>query len=76
MMVVGGIYSLNHYSSRWLSSLSTGTPDIALFIVRCMPRQQTVGVWSSRSLTSSVLVVHLTVRCYLTSQTVSDVLNP
>jgi hypothetical protein len=27
MVVVGGIYSPNHYSSRWLSSLSTGTSD-------------------------------------------------
>jgi hypothetical protein len=23
-----------------------GTPDMALFIVQCVPRQQTVGVWS------------------------------
>jgi hypothetical protein len=23
-----------------------GTPDMALFTVRCVPRQQTVGVWS------------------------------
>jgi hypothetical protein len=27
MVVDGGIYSTNHYSSRWLTSLSTGTPD-------------------------------------------------
>jgi hypothetical protein len=26
-VVVGGIYSPNHYSSRWLTSLSMGTPD-------------------------------------------------
>ena len=25
---------------------SGGAPDMALFIVRCLPRQQTVGVWS------------------------------
>jgi hypothetical protein len=27
MVVVGGIYSPNHYSSRWLTTLSMGTPD-------------------------------------------------
>jgi hypothetical protein len=27
MVVVGGIYSLNHYFSRWLFCLSTDTPD-------------------------------------------------
>jgi hypothetical protein len=27
MDVVGGVYSPNHYSSHWLSSLSMGTPD-------------------------------------------------
>jgi hypothetical protein len=27
MFVVGGIYSPNHYSSHWLTSLSMGTPD-------------------------------------------------
>jgi hypothetical protein len=25
---------------------SDGAPDMALFGVRCLPRQQTVGVWS------------------------------
>jgi hypothetical protein len=29
-----GIYSHIHYSSRWMSSLSMGTPDTALFTVR------------------------------------------
>jgi hypothetical protein len=43
---LGGIYSPNHYSSRWLSSLSMGTPDTPLFIVWGVPRQPTVGVWS------------------------------
>jgi hypothetical protein len=69
MVVVGGIYSPNHYSSRWLSSLSTGTPDSPVCATSA-----TVGVWSSRPLTSSVLVVQWTVRCDLTSQTVSDLL--
>jgi hypothetical protein len=27
MVVVGGIYISNHYSSHWLTSLSMGTPD-------------------------------------------------
>jgi hypothetical protein len=27
MVVVVGIYSPNHYSSRWLNSLLMGTPD-------------------------------------------------
>jgi hypothetical protein len=27
MVVVGGIYSPNHYSSRWLTVLLIGTPD-------------------------------------------------
>jgi hypothetical protein len=27
MVVVGGIYSPNHYSSHWLTALSMGTPD-------------------------------------------------
>jgi hypothetical protein len=27
MVVVGGIYSPNHDSSRWLTALSMGTPD-------------------------------------------------
>jgi hypothetical protein len=71
-----GIYSPNHYSSRWLTLLSTGTPDspmvhrTALFTIWCVPRQPTVGVWSCRSLKSSVLLRHRTVRCNLTLQTV------
>jgi hypothetical protein len=45
----GGIYSLPHTSSHWIESsnfLSTGAPDSpvqALFTVRCLPRQSTVG---------------------------------
>jgi hypothetical protein len=27
MLVVRGIYSPNHYSTRWLTALSMGTPD-------------------------------------------------
>jgi hypothetical protein len=55
---IGSIYS-PHTSSHWIESsnfLSTGTPDSLvrtghiLFIVRCLPRQPTVGVCSSRLL--------------------------
>jgi hypothetical protein len=49
MVVVGGIYSPNHYSSRycpWHTGQSGGAPDMALFSVRCVPRQLPVGVWS------------------------------
>jgi hypothetical protein len=39
---LGGIYSPNHYSSRWLTALSMGTLE-SLFNVWCMPRQSIVG---------------------------------
>jgi hypothetical protein len=69
------IYSPNHNSSRWLSFLSTGAPDTALFIVWCLPRQSIVGIWSSWPLNSPDLVTHRTVRCNMTSLTVSDLLT-
>jgi hypothetical protein len=47
---------------------SGGAPDTALFIVRCVPRQQTDEVWSGWPLKSFVLLRHRTVRCVLTSQ--------
>jgi hypothetical protein len=71
-----GIYSPNHYSSWWLTLLSTGTTDCPvvhqtlLFTVRWVPRQPTVGVWSGWPLKSSVLLLHRTVRCNLTLQIV------
>jgi hypothetical protein len=68
MEVVGGIYSLQPLPSRWLSLLSMGTPDMVLFIVRCAPRQPTVGVWSGWPLNSFVLLRHRTVQCVLTWQ--------
>jgi hypothetical protein len=43
---LGGIYTLQPLPSRWMTLLSMGTPDspvahrIALFIVRCAPRQR------------------------------------
>jgi hypothetical protein len=41
----------NPSSSRWTESnnfLSSGAPDMALFTVWCLPRQPTIGVYSSR----------------------------
>jgi hypothetical protein len=70
MVVVGSIYSPNHYSRcccRWHTGQSGGAPDITSFTVRCLPRQQTVGVWSDWPLKSIVLLRHRTVRCVLTS---------
>jgi hypothetical protein len=49
MVVVGGIYSPNHYSRRccrWHTGQFGGAPDMTLFIVRYESRQLTVGVWS------------------------------
>jgi hypothetical protein len=45
-----------------------GTPDTILFIVRCVPRQPTIGVWSGWPLKSFVLLRHRTDRCILTLQ--------
>jgi hypothetical protein len=42
----GYIYSPHHNYSRWTESssfLSIGAPDRALFTIRCLPRQLTVG---------------------------------
>jgi hypothetical protein len=61
---LGGIYSPNHYSSRccrWHTGQSVGAPDMALFIVQCMPRQLPIGVWSDWPLKSFVLLQHRTV---------------
>jgi hypothetical protein len=62
---LGGIYSPNHYSSRccrWHTRQSGGAPDRVLFTIRCLPCQQTVGVWSGWPLKSFVLLLHQTVR--------------
>jgi hypothetical protein len=71
MVVVGGIYSPNHYSSRCVdghTGQSGGAPNMALFTVRCVLRQPTVGVWSGRLLKSFVLLRHRIVRRVLTLQ--------
>jgi hypothetical protein len=41
---------------------SGGAPDMALFIVRWVPRQPTIGVWSGWPLMSFVLLWHRTVQ--------------
>jgi hypothetical protein len=60
MVVVGGIYSPNHYFSRCCRR--------AHQTVWCMPRQPTVGVWSGWPLKSFVLLWHRTVPCVLPLQ--------
>ena len=41
---------------------SGGAPDMTLLTVWCVPRQQTIGVWSSWPLKSFVLLQHRTVQ--------------
>jgi hypothetical protein len=65
---------LDEFSVDRHTGQSGGAPDTTLFIVRCTPHHPTVGVWSSWSLNSSVLLGHWTVGCDLTSQTVSELL--
>jgi hypothetical protein len=60
---------------RWAHRTVRCAPDTKLFIVRCLPRQPTVGVWSSRPLTLPILVAHRTIRCDLTSLTSSKLLT-
>jgi hypothetical protein len=60
---LGGIYSPNHYSSRccrWAHQIVRWCTGQGLFTVWCLPRQQTVGVWSSWLLKSFVLLLHRT----------------
>jgi hypothetical protein len=47
---------------RWAHWTVRYAPDTPLFIVRCVPRQPIVGVWSSWPLNSPILVVHRIVR--------------
>jgi hypothetical protein len=55
MVVVGGIYSPNQHSSRWLSSLSMGTADSSVCIrhctVHCLLRATSTDRWGSELLT-------------------------
>jgi hypothetical protein len=85
---LGGIYSPNHYSSRWLNSLSMGTPDNPVrtghYTIHCPMRATSADCWGSEQLKVEVVcpcgapdssVAHWTVRCDLTSQTVPDLLT-
>jgi hypothetical protein len=81
MVVVGGIYSPNHYSSHWLTSLSMGTPDSPVVhrIQHCslsgtchvsQPLELlTIDDLCPRGVSDSP-VAHRIVRCDLTSQNV------
>jgi hypothetical protein len=77
---LGGIYSLNHYSSCWLSSMSMGTPDSPVHTghstVQCPVRATLADRWGLELLNVEVvcpcgapdsLVAHQTVWCDLTS---------
>jgi hypothetical protein len=62
----GCIYSPNPIFSHWTESnnfLSMGAPDKALFNVRCLPRQPTVGVCGSQPL-PRLSDAHWIIRCY------------
>jgi hypothetical protein len=76
MVVVGGIYNPNHYSSHWLSSLSIGTPDSPLSIrhstVHCLVRATSADHWILELLTVEFAcpcgatdnsLAHRTIRC-------------
>jgi hypothetical protein len=83
MVVVGGIYSPNHYSSRGLTSLSMDTPNSPTVhrtsTVHCPMSATSADRWGLELLTveglcpfaaPDSLVAHRTVRCDLTLQTV------
>jgi hypothetical protein len=59
MVVVGGIYSPNHYFSRWLFCLSMGTPDspvrIGHSIVHCPVCATSSNRWGLELLTVEVV---------------------
>jgi hypothetical protein len=88
MVVVGGIYSPNHYSSCWLSSLLMDTPESPVraghCIVHCPVRATSADRWGLELLAVEVVcpcgapdspVAHHIVRCDLTSQIVTDLLT-
>jgi hypothetical protein len=85
---LGGIYSRNHYSSRWLGFLSTGAPDspvrIGHCIVHCPVPATSADCWGSEQLTIEFAclcdapdspMVHRTVQYDLASLTISDLLT-
>jgi hypothetical protein len=75
---LGVFIASNHFldvGCRWHTGQSYGAPDMVLFTVRCLTRQQTIRVWSGCPLKSFVLLLHREVRyhnrhvrCVLTSQ--------
>jgi hypothetical protein len=79
---LGVFIASNHFLAVgywWHTGQSGGAPDRVLFTVWCLPRQQTVGVWSYWLLKSFVLLLHRTVRwhighvrCVLTLSLTSD----
>jgi hypothetical protein len=88
MVVVGGIYSPNHYSSRWLGFLSTGASDSLVRTghptIHCPVLAKSADHWGLEQLTIEFacpcgtpdsLMEHRTVLCDLTSLTVSDLLT-
>jgi hypothetical protein len=88
MVVVGGIYSPNHHSSRWLFCLLTGSPDSLVptrhYTVHSSVCATLADRWGLELLTvefnrpcgaSDSPVAHRTVRCDLTSQVASDLLT-
>jgi hypothetical protein len=77
------IYSPNQHSSRWLSSLSMGTPDSPVCTghstIHCPLRATSANRWGLVQLTVEVVchfgapdnpVAHRTVQCDLMSQTI------
>jgi hypothetical protein len=50
---------------RWAHRTVRCAPDTALFIIWCVPRQPTVGDWSSCPLKLFVLVAHRTVQWHI-----------
>jgi hypothetical protein len=83
MVVIGGIYSLNHYSGHWLTVLSMGTPDSPVVhrhsTIHCPVSATSADCWGFKLLTIEVFYPFATldspvrpviVDCLLTSGTV------
>jgi hypothetical protein len=83
MEVVGGIYSPNHYSSRWLTDVSMGTPDSPVvhrtLTVHYPVCATSADCWGLERLYVEVIcsfdtpdspVAHVTVWCDLPSQSI------
>jgi hypothetical protein len=59
VVVVGGIYSPNHYSSCWLICLSTGIPDSPVctghYTIHCLVHATSADRWGLELLTVEVV---------------------